>query len=105
MPQTRRPRGTRIADDVHRALRIRAAETGETMEDIVDRALRKELGMMTIYEAWLGDALMGEGQTEQEAIDAAVAEYERSIGYGDEPHLYADRAALVAALDVSAKED
>lgn len=35
-----------MADDVHRALRMRAAETGETMEDILDRALRKELGLM-----------------------------------------------------------
>jgi len=35
-----------MADDVHKALRIRAAETGETIEAILDRALRKELGMM-----------------------------------------------------------
>lgn len=36
-----------LSDEVHRALRIRAAETGESMGDITGRALRKELGMMT----------------------------------------------------------
>ena len=44
---------------------------------------------------------MGEGDTEEAAIDAAVTEYEQAIGYGDEPHLYPDREALVASLDVS----
>ncbi len=46
MTQERRPRGYRTADDVHKALRMRAAETGEPMEEILDRALRKELGLM-----------------------------------------------------------
>ena len=60
---------------------------------------------MTVWQAWLNDMLMGEGETQENAIEAAVAEYERSIGYGDEPHLFADRGALVAALDVAIKED
>ena len=60
---------------------------------------------MTVWQAWLNDLLMGEGATREEAIHTAVAEYERSIGYGDEPHLFADRDALVAALDVAVKED
>ena len=47
----RRPRGYRTSDDVHRALKIRAAETGETIEDILDRALRKELGMVRKIDA------------------------------------------------------
>lgn len=45
--------------------------------------------------------MMGEGETEDAAIDAAVAEYEQAIGYGGDLHLYADREELVAALDVS----
>src|SRR5690606_32633501 len=36
-----------ISDEVHQALRIRAAETGESMEAIAERALRKELGLIT----------------------------------------------------------
>ncbi len=188
MPQTRRPRGTRIADDVHKALHMRATMTGQTLEDTLDdilrRRLRRELDLLakvanetllldvleqldrdgyeivndgaadwpivdyinaiedddpevaaveeqdgTVYiyeldergyqktpamlivrrasrgyEAWLGDALMGEGPTEEDAIASAVAEYESAIGYGDEPHLLTDRDALVAALDVGIKE-
>jgi len=34
-----------VDPDVHRALKVRAAETGESMGDIVERALRRELGM------------------------------------------------------------
>ncbi len=52
------------------------------------------------YQAWLGELLMGEGPTEEEAVEAAVAEYETSVGYGDAPHLYPDRETLVADLDV-----
>ena len=48
MGQTHRPKGLRISDEVHRALRVRAAETGETMGEIAERALRKELGMMEV---------------------------------------------------------
>src|SRR5690606_30261082 len=132
-----------IAEELADALRIEAAKRNESQSAIVERALRRELGIMdrrmtvqdavdTInrlraraslsrleqhelaaawaaleragvtvrYQAWLGDGLLGEGETEDAAIDAAVAEYEQDIGYGDEPHLYPDREALVAALSV-----
>jgi len=46
---------------VHRALKIRAAETGETIEDILDRALRKELGLMKKVEIAVIEC--GEGWT------------------------------------------
>ena len=47
------PKGLRISDEVHKALRLRAAETGESMGEIAERALRKELGMVTKeYEGW-----------------------------------------------------
>lgn len=39
-------KGLRISDEVHAALKVRAAETGETMGEIAERALRKELGMV-----------------------------------------------------------
>jgi len=61
--------------------------------------------MAKFWQAWLSDMLMGEGATREEAIEGAVAEYERSIGYGDEPHLFGSRDALVAALDVAVKVD
>src|SRR5690625_77233 len=47
LTQMRKARGYRTADDVHTTLKVRAAETGEPMEDILDRALRRELGMAT----------------------------------------------------------
>src|SRR5690606_1979868 len=49
-----------LDEEVHRALRIRAAETGESMGDIAERALRRELGMMeiTINVVEVGEAHM-----------------------------------------------
>lgn len=46
MSKVHSPKGLRISDEVHKALRIRAAETGESMGDIAERALRRELGLM-----------------------------------------------------------
>jgi len=75
----------RIADDVHRALRIRAAETGETMEDILDRALRRELDMMVYCE------ICGAGGLEtpatkkvlgKDACDQCAAELETALQIG-----------------------
>lgn len=40
-----------LDEAVHKALRIKAAETGESMGEIVERALRKELGMMDVETA------------------------------------------------------
>ena len=42
----KRKLGVYVAEEVHKALRLRAAETGESMGQIAERALRKELGMM-----------------------------------------------------------
>ena len=82
---TTRPRGYRTSDELHKALRIRAAETGESMEGILDRALRKELGMMTktiqvvIIEAGqdyterVDTFDLDTAGTEQEMVDQAMA--------------------------------
>ena len=59
-----------------------------------------DAGTAIRYQAWLGELLMGEGATEEEAVEAAVSEYETSVGYGHAPHLYPDRETLVADLDV-----
>src|SRR5690606_12646754 len=44
-----------VSEDVQRALRVRDAETGETIGQIVERALRRELGMMDRYTCYACD--------------------------------------------------
>src|SRR5690606_25777059 len=92
------------AVDTINRLRVRAAESGRTASEHQAReaawAVRERAGVTVRYQAWLEDGLMGEGDTEEAAIDAAVTEYEQDIGYGDEPHLYLTREELVAALSV-----
>ncbi len=39
----KRKLGVYVAEEVHKVLRVRAAETGESMGEITERALRKEL--------------------------------------------------------------
>lgn len=58
-------------------------------------------GADILYQAWLGDILLGDGPTPTRAIEEAVAEYERNVGYGDAPHLLPNKEALVAAIHVS----
>lgn len=81
---TTRARGYRTSDEVHKALRIRAAETGETMESILDRALRRELGMMKTIQVVIIEAGqdytervdtfdLDTAGTEQEMVDQAMA--------------------------------
>lgn len=90
--------------DTINLLRMRASESGLTASERQACeeawAVLEQAGVTVRYQAWLGDLLMGEGETENEAIDAAVAEYEKAIGYGDEPHLYPTRDELVADLYV-----
>lgn len=54
-----------VGDEVQRAVRIRAAETGETIGQIVERALRRELGMMVEVRS------MTEEQLQMEVIGKA----------------------------------
>src|SRR5690606_15253152 len=101
---TRITMAVRDAVDTINRLRVRAAESGLTVSEHQEReaawAVLERSGVTVRYQAWLGDQLMGEGDTEEAAIDAAVTEYEQAIGYGDEPHLYPTREELVAALSV-----
>lgn len=79
-----------VSEDVQRALRVRAAETGETMGAIVERALRKELGMMEetnyanlrIYHKVFGGNLFnGWDEDEVERIDeeASIHKYAETL--------------------------
>lgn len=60
-----------------------------------------------MYRAWLGDMLLGEGNTREEAIEAAIQEYEQQAGeppYGDYPR-FPSRDALIAALSVDESDE
>lgn len=62
----------------HRALRIRAAETGESMNEIAVRAIRRELGLMI---HWSELALLGRDDqpiTDPEQVRAALDEFRRT---------------------------
>lgn len=63
---------------VHRALKVRAAETGESMGDIVERALRRELGLMI---HWSELALFGRDNqpiNDEEQVRKALDEFRRT---------------------------
>lgn len=136
--------GFYIDPKVQQALKVRAAQTGESMSDIAERALRRELGLMVdredairtvnrlrsvrrergalsaqeqaemgaalaalegerlVWRAWLGDWMMGEGQSEEAAIEAAVEEFEDALGYSDD---IPDRETLIRRLTVDLAED
>lgn len=53
-----------------------------------------------IYQAWLGDMLMGEGGTREAAIEAAIQQYEAVDDYGEYPRI-PSREELRRRLDVS----
>lgn len=60
------------------------------------------------YQAWLGEMLMGEGATKEEAIEEAVREYEGQFAAGEAYNGYPgfdSKEDFVAALDVSTKDD
>lgn len=55
--------------------------------------------MAYTYEVWLGNMLLASAASREEAVEAAVREYEHHGGYGEYP-LFPDRDALIAALSV-----
>lgn len=104
-----------LSPKVAEALRIAAAKRGGqgAMSAVAEEILRKALGVKedeemqgVVYQAWLGDMLLGEGATREEAIEAAVREYEAQGGYGEYP-LLPSKEELLRRLDVTAvpKED
>src|SRR5690606_18304159 len=93
MSKAHSPKGLRISDEVHTALKVRAAQTGESMGQIAERALRKELGMVRKVdiaviecgEGWM-DRLTGwtthvaDDATDEQILEQAIAEVE-AAGY------------------------
>lgn len=55
--------------------------------------------MTYTYKVWLGGMLLASVASREEAIKAAIREYEHHGGYGEYP-LFPDRETLVAALSV-----
>lgn len=97
-----------LSPKVAEALRIAAAKRGGqgAMSAVAEEIFRKALGVEEdegmqgmVYQAWLGDMLLGEGATREEAIEAAVREYESQGGYGEYP-LLPSREELLRRLDV-----
>ena len=55
--------------------------------------------MKKMYSVWLGGMLLASADSRDEAIKAAIREYEYHGGYGEYP-LFPNRDALVAALSI-----
>lgn len=95
------PKGIRISDEVHKALRIRAAETGESMGEIAERALRKELGMVTtadrIAEQFeIGDRWeLEDGTRLEDVLEAEAERQERRDAITI--YRFADGSAIITA--------
>jgi hypothetical protein len=56
-----------IDEDVLRAVRVRAARTGRRDSDVIEEAVRKDLGLELLRRLWEEAVL-----TEQEAVELAV---------------------------------
>jgi hypothetical protein len=56
-----------IEEDVLRAVRVRAARTGRRDSEVIEEALRRDLGLELLTRLWEGASL-----TEQEALELAV---------------------------------
>ena len=69
-----------VDPDVHRALRVRAAETGESMGNIVERAIRRALGM--------------------ERLSLGRDEFAAAMGFADYEALIAASESVVTEGDV-----
>lgn len=60
-----------VDEDVLRAVRIQAARTGKCDSEVIEEALRRDLGMDTLAEIW---ARVKNPLSEKESLDLAVAE-------------------------------
>lgn len=59
--------------------------------------------MTYTYKVWLGDVLLASAASREEAVEAAIREYETQGGYGEYP-LFPDRDALLAAVEVNVEQ-
>lgn len=58
-----------IDEDVLRAVKVRAARTGKGESEVIEEALRKDLGLDLMERLWARNEM-----SEEEAMDLAVAE-------------------------------
>ena len=97
-------KGLRISDEVHTALRVRAAQTGETMGEIAERALRKELGMMARIDLDEVRTAYSNGVTEHEAIQIPWDTVRAILGHDHTGDPDEDRRLVDALLAAGAPE-
>lgn len=105
MGKTHRPKGLRISDEVHRALRVRAAETGESMGQIAERALRRELGMMARIDLdEMRTTYQSDGGTEHEAIQLPWHVVRSILGRNHDGSAEDDARLIEALREIGAPE-
>jgi len=98
------PKGLRISDEVHTALKVRAAQTGESMGQIAERALRKELGMMAQINLDEVRTAYSTGRTEHEAIQIPWATVQAILGHDHTGDPDEDRQLVEALIAAGAPE-
>lgn len=59
--------------------------------------------MTYMYKVWLGGMFLASAASREEAVEAAIREYEHHGGYGEYP-LFPDRDALLAAVEVNVEQ-
>ena len=89
---------------LHQALRVRAAETGASMSDITERALRKELGMMARIDLDEVRTAYSNGVTEYEAIQIPWDTVRAILGHDHTGDSDEDRRLVDALLAAGAPE-
>lgn len=114
MSNVHSPKGLRISDEVHTALKVRAAQTGESMGQIAERALRKELGMMDKrttpkeVQAWIDleevKTVYSNGVTEHEAIQIPWDTVRAILGHDHTGAPDEDRRLVEALIAAGAPE-
>lgn len=104
MSKAHSPKGLRISDEVHAALKIRAAQTGESMGQIAERALRKELGMMARIDLEEVKTVYSNGVTEHEAIQIPWDTVRAILGHDHTGDPDEDRRLVDALLAAGAPE-
>lgn len=104
MSKAHSPKGLRISDEVHAALKIRAAQTGESMGQIAERALRKELGMMARIDLDEVRTTYSNGVTAHEAIQIPWDTVRAILGHDHTGDPDEDRRLVDALLAAGAPE-
>jgi predicted transcriptional regulator len=80
MPKTRTT--VTLDEDVFRAVKIRAARTGRRDSQVIEEAIRRDLGLDDLAEIWAGVTPAGEDEGMDLATDELRAMREERRGEG-----------------------